>query len=310
MQQNVPGDHAESEPDDAGRVPDAPSTPKARRGRHFRTPRADGATHGGPAGAGHSGAAHSAAHTAEPTAMGRFGNSAWGWGKEILTILAIAIVLSFLIKTFLFRAFYIPSGSMENTLQVGDRIFVNLLVPQPFALKRGDVVVFKDTQGWLEGESIPAPAAGPLSWLNDAATFIGLAPDNSQQHLVKRVIGLPGDHVKCCDSAGKLTINGDAITEPYLFPGAAPSDTTFDITVPAGKLWVMGDHRNNSADSRSHLAAGTAFVPISDVEGRAIVIAWPLNHVGVLGNYPNVFNDVPAPQSTSQGSPSAIPAGK
>lgn len=221
------------------------------------------------------------------------GSQAWAWGKEILTIVLIAVVLSFLIKTFLFRAFYIPSGSMENTLQIDDRIFVNLLVPQPFELKRGDVVVFKDSQGWLP----PEPGANdPVSWLGEAAVFIGLAPDNSQQHLVKRVIGLPGDRVVCCTSNGQLTINGEAVDEPYLYPGAAPSNETFGVTVPEGHLWVMGDHRNNSQDSRYHQAYdGTGFVPISDVEGRAIVIAWPLNHWGILGNYPDVFDKVPDP---------------
>lgn len=227
----------------------------------------------------------------------RVGRQVWAWGKELLTIVVIAVVLSFLIKTFLFRAFFIPSGSMENTLAIQDRIFVNLLVPQPFELKRGDIVVFKDTQGWLQ--ETPQDD-GPVGWISDVATFIGLAPDNSQQHLVKRVIGLPGDKVLCCNAEGKLTINGTAITEPYLYPGAAPSETPFSVTVPEGKLWVMGDHRNNSQDSRAHNSEdGTGFVPIDDVEGRAIVIAWPLSRWDILGNYPEVFKDVPAPQSSS-----------
>lgn len=283
MQQNVPGDPGQSAPDDGGTD--------------------GGAKHGG-------GAKHDGGHVPEATALERLSSSAWAWGKEIVTILAIALVLSFLIKTFLFRAFYIPSGSMENTLRIDDRIFVNLLVPEPFALKRGDVVVFKDTQGWLAQE---APVkTGPFSWIGDVATFIGVAPDSSQQHLVKRVIGLPGDHVKCCDAEGKLTINGTAITEPYLFPGASPSDTTFDVTVPAGHIWVMGDHRNNSEDSRAHQASnGTGFVPVDDVEGRAIVIAWPLNHTGILGNYPDVFAKVPEPSAVSRGASSGVvPAGQ
>ncbi|ALO66562.1 S26 family signal peptidase [Arthrobacter alpinus] len=235
------------------------------------------------------------------------GRQALAWGKEILTIVLIALVLSFLIKTFLFRAFFIPSGSMENTLQINDRIFVNLLVPQPIGLKRGDVVVFKDSQGWLSEEPV---ANKPSGWLNDVATFIGLAPDSSQQHLIKRVIGMPGDKIICCNSDGKLTVNGTAITEPYLFPGASPSDTTFSVTVPEGHLWVMGDHRNNSMDSRAHNSLNkTGFVPISDVEGRAVVIAWPLSRVGILGNYPDVFADVPDPQSESVSSPTPTPAG-
>lgn len=254
---------------------------------------------------------HSGNHSANNgggTATERFGRQAWAWGKELLTIIVIAVVLSFLIKTFLFRAFFIPSGSMENTLQIQDRIFVNLLVPEPFALKRGDVVVFKDSQGWLK----PEPASdGPIGWVGDVATFIGLAPDNSQQHLVKRVIGLPGDRVMCCSADGKLTVNGQPITEPYLYPGAAPSDTPFDVTVPEGHLWVMGDHRNNSQDSRYHNVANhTGFVPVDDVEGRAVVVAWPVTHWGILGNYPDVFTDVPAPASSSVGSQQHVPAGQ
>lgn len=244
-------------------------------------------------------AAENADHrAAEPDTPGqRFARQALAWGKEVLTIVVIALVLSFLIKTFLFRAFFIPSGSMENTLQINDRIFVNLLVPEPIGLKRGDIVVFKDTQGWLKEEPV---ANKPSGWLNDVATFIGLAPDSSEQHLVKRIIGMPGDKVICCNNDGKLTINGAAITEPYLFPGAAPSDFTFEVTVPEGHLWVLGDHRNNSQDSRYHQSFNnTGFVPIADVEGRAIVIAWPLNRVGILGNYPDVFADVPDPKSVS-----------
>ena len=280
-------------------------------GPDIEGPDTDGPVHEGP---DTDGPAHSAAASHRSgdgnhggTASERLGRQAWAWGKELLTIVVIAIVLSFLIKTFLFRAFFIPSGSMENTLQINDRIFVNLLVPEPFALKRGDVVVFKDTQGWLTPEPV---ADGPLSWVNDAATFIGLAPDNSQQHLVKRVIGMPGDKVKCCSAEGKLTINGEPITEPYLFPGAAPSDTTFEVTVPEGHLWVMGDHRNNSQDSRFHNSDnGTGFVPIADVEGRAVVIAWPFSHWSVLGNYPDVFSNVPEPAGTSVSGQQHAPAG-
>lgn len=294
MSHNDAGEHGDFSPhDDGAEVPGRPESvlPQEDKGRHFQ--RLNGYE----------------LQDAEASINDTFGNKLWSFGKEILVIVTIALVLSFLLKTFLFRAFYIPSGSMENTLQIKDRIFVNLLVPQPFALERGDVVVFRDTQNWLE--PLPAKDAGPFGWVNDVATFIGLAPDSSQQHLVKRVIGLPGDKVACCNAEGKMTINGTAITEPYLFPGAAPSDITFEVTVPAGHLWVMGDHRNNSEDSRVHqLRNGTGFVPIEDVEGRAVVIAWPLNHLGILGNYPEVFRNVPAPTSASQGSPSSIPAGK
>lgn len=213
------------------------------------------------------------------------------WLKEIATIVVIALVLSFLIKTFLFRAFFIPSGSMENTLEINDRIFVNQLVPQPFDLRRGDIVVFEDTEGWL-----PPQAEVQTNWVKGALIFVGLAPDESQQHLVKRVIGLPGDHVVCCDAEGRLTVNGEPLTEPYLFPGANPSDLPFDVVVPEGRIWVMGDHRNASADSRANRdKEGEGFVSIDDIEGRAGVIAWPLNRIGFLDNHPEVFDVVPAP---------------
>jgi signal peptidase I len=214
------------------------------------------------------------------------------WLKEIATVVVIAVVLSFLIKTFLFRAFYIPSESMVNTLDVNDRIFVNLLVPEPFALSRGDVVVFRDTQGWLA--AAPEKEEGPFTWVQDGLTFVGLLPDNSEQHLVKRVIGLPGDHVICCDAGGKLTINGSPIDESYVNEAEQPQIRAFDVVVPEGKIWVMGDNRNHSADSRAHLDSNGGFVDLEDVEGKAAVIAWPLNRITVLDNYPAVFRNVPA----------------
>ncbi|WP_247826332.1 signal peptidase I [Arthrobacter antioxidans] len=226
------------------------------------------------------------------------------WLKEIGTIVVIALVLSFLIKTFLFRAFFIPSGSMEETLEIDDRIFVNQLVPQPFDLQRGDIVVFSDTEGWL-----PEQAEAQVSWFKEALIFIGLAPDESQQHLVKRVIGLPGDHVICCDAQGRLTVNGEPLDEPYLYPGANPSDLPFDVVVPEGKLWVMGDHRNASADSRANQTKlGKGFVDIDDVEGKAAVIAWPLNRLGFLATPSDVFDGVPDPQPGAQPTPVPTPA--
>jgi signal peptidase I len=236
-----------------------------------------------PAGGRHSAAPQSEASTPSPV---------FAWLKEVATVVVIAVVLSFLIKTFLFRAFYIPSESMVNTLDVNDRIFVNLLVPEPFALSRGDVVVFRDTKGWLT----PAPekSEGPFTWVQDGLTFVGLLPDNSEQHLVKRVIGLPGDHVICCDAGGKLTINGSAIDESYVNSAEAPQIHNFDVVVPQGKVWVMGDNRNHSADSRSHMDSNGGFIDLADIEGKAAVIAWPLNRISALNNYPDTFRNVPS----------------
>lgn len=212
------------------------------------------------------------------------------WLREIALIVGVALVLSFLIKTFLFRAFFIPSTSMEETLEVDDRIFVNLLVPQPFALSRGDVVVFRDDLGWLPPNGThPQP-----NLFQQALTFVGLLPDSSQQHLVKRVIGMGGDHVVCCDADGRISVNGQPLTEPYLAPGSDNKRIPFDVTVPEGKVWVMGDNRNHSADSREHRdESSKGFVDAGSVEGKAAVIAWPLARIGFIGSYPEVFANVP-----------------
>lgn len=221
------------------------------------------------------------------------------WLREVVIIVAIALLLSFLIKTFLFRAFFIPSGSMEETLEIDDRIFVNLLVPEPFDLARGDVVVFKDTQAWLPATQ--QDDGGNI--LADALTFVGLLPDESEQHLVKRIIGMPGDHVVCCSADGKVTVNGEPLDEPYLYPGAQPSEIPFDVVVPEGKVWVMGDHRNASADSREHQnGPGGGFINIEDIEGKAAVIAWPLGRAGFIGSYPEVFENVPDPSGAETAS--------
>lgn len=229
------------------------------------------------------------------------------WLKEIGTVVVIAVVLSFLIKTFLFRAFFIPSESMVNTLDVDDRIFVNLLVPKPFALERGDVVVFKDAQGWLPPTQRAAP--GPFKWFQDGLVFVGLLPDETNQHLVKRVIGLPGDRVSCCDSSARVSVNGTVLNESYINPAQAPMAKSFDVVVPDGKIWVMGDNRNNSADSREHQAVNGGFINIADVEGKATVIAWPVNRWQILDNHSEVFRTVPAPSPQNTASPTA-PASK
>jgi signal peptidase I len=241
------------------------------------------------------------------TAAKTHGSPFLSWLKEIGTVVVIAIVLSFLIKTFLFRAFFIPSESMVNTLDVDDRIFVNLLVPQPFALERGDVVVFKDAQGWLPPTQKAAP--GPFKWFQDGLVFVGLLPDETNQHLVKRVIGLPGDRVSCCDTSARVSVNGTVLNESYINPAQVPMAKSFDVVVPAGKIWVMGDNRNNSADSREHQSVNGGFINISDVEGKATVIAWPISRWQVLDNHSEVFRNVPSPSPQNTASPTA-PASK
>lgn len=274
---------------------------------HARTPepRPDGASDSRAGDAAHAAAPEPAAAGREAPATEQAGSRAAAkahgksggshvvaWLKEIATVVVIAVVLSFLIKTFLFRAFFIPSESMVNTLDIDDRIFVNLLVPEPFSLSRGDVVVFRDTKGWLP--AAPEKTDGPFTWVQDGLTFVGLLPDNSEQHLVKRVIGLPGDHVVCCDAGGKLTINGTAIDESYVNTAEVPQVRNFDVTVPEGKVWVMGDNRNHSADSRAHMDSDGGFIDVADLEGKAAVIAWPLSRITALDNYPDVFRSIPA----------------
>lgn len=214
---------------------------------------------------------------------------------DLLVIAGTALVLSLLIKTFLVRSFFIPSGSMLETLQIDDRIIVNELVPDLIPLGRGDVVVFKDPGGWL-GE-VQNPVQDPVTAATDwfLSAFGVTAPDSSQ-HLVKRVIGVGGDRVICCDADGKITINGTAITEAYLQPGKAPSTMDFDVTVPQGSYWVMGDNRDNSADSRYHSdLPSKGFVAQEFVVGRAFVVTWPFSNFTWLDNYSDVFKNVPKP---------------
>jgi signal peptidase I len=213
----------------------------------------------------------------------------WRFARDVLIVLVVAILISFLIKTFVVRSFYIPSGSMEHTLDINDRILVNELEPKAFALQRGDVVVFTDPGGWLPPT---APDTNPVDW---ALSIVGLTAPDSDDHLIKRVIGLPGDHVTCCNAFGQISVNGVPIEEPYLDLAGhtAASGTPFDVKVPKNSLWVMGDNRYDSADSRAHVDGPThGFVPMDDVDGRAFVITWPFNRWTWLDDYPLVFADV------------------
>lgn len=215
---------------------------------------------------------------------------------EFSAIIAVAILISALIKTFLWQPFEIPSESMSQTLQPGDRILVNKTADTVAELKRGDVVVFVDPGNWLAG--VPTVERGTVGqFLHDIGEAIGIVPANSGQHLVKRIIGLPGDNVVCCSVNRKLEINGVEITEEYLPAWADPSLEEFTVTVPEGHLWVMGDNRSNSKDSRFHQQMyNFGFVPISNVEGRAFLRIYPFARFGYLKNYGYVFKDVPNPK--------------
>ncbi len=216
---------------------------------------------------------------------------------EVPLLVVVALLIALLLKTFLVQAFVIPSGSMEQTIRIGDRVLVDKLTPwfgaEP---ERGEVVVFKDPGGWLRGETRrvePDPVG--VKQIKQALTFIGLLPSADEQDLIKRVIAVGGDTVKCCDARGRVTVNGTALDEPYVSPGNSPSEVTFEVKVPKGRLFVMGDHRANSADSRFHLGEpfhGT--IPQEGVLGRAVVIAWPFDHWRKL-EVPATFRQVPEP---------------
>lgn len=216
---------------------------------------------------------------------------------DLVVVVGAALVLSLLIKTFLIRSFFIPSGSMLETLQIDDRIIVNQLTPALYPIERGDVVVFKDPGGWLgpDIQETTDPVVVAVDWFLSA---FGITAPDSKQHLVKRVIGVEGDRVICCDASGQVTVNGVPITEPYLAPGQVPSTIEFDVTVPGNSLWVLGDNRGNSEDSRYHGdLPSKGFVSNDWVVGRAFVVSWPVENWTWLDNYPDVFKDVPEPSN-------------
>jgi signal peptidase I len=205
--------------------------------------------------------------------------------RELPILVVVALAVSLVIKSFLVQFFYIPSGSMENTLQVNDRVAVNKVPFISKSINRGDVVVFRDPDNWL-----PEPYAGDgnkyLAKIKEGFVAVGVLPNPAKQYLVKRVIGVAGDKVECCAKSKKLMINGVEIDEPYIFAGNSPSDTKFNVTVPEGKVWVMGDHRGASADSRFHQDdINQGMVPTSKVTGRVIGIIWPIKNLGIVSSY-------------------------
>jgi len=212
--------------------------------------------------------------------------------RELPFLILIALVLALLIKTFLVQAFYIPSGSMENTLHIGDRVLVNKLVYRIRDVHRGEIVVFRGPTSWQDNPEFQTSEPGnPISkFFHDIGSALGVAAPSSKD-FIKRVIGVAGDHVVCCDPQGHVTVNGRPLTEQgYLYPGAKPSETNFDVTVPKGRLWVMGDHRNMSADSRSHISDGNdGTIPTGNVIGRAFIRVWPPSDWGTLG-VPSTFH--------------------
>lgn len=218
--------------------------------------------------------------------------------RDVLVIVLIAVLVSFLIKTFLVRSFYIPSSSMEDTLLVDDRILVDQLTPLWNDYERGEIVVFADPGGWLpEPPSHDRSAIGAgVDWF---LTLIGLSASDSEEHLVKRIVGLPGDHVVCCNALGQITVNGVGVDElGYLkLPegDTRASSDAFDVVVPEDVIWVLGDNRNRSKDSRYNTEQpGDGFVPLDNVVGRVFLTMWPLDRFGWMAGT-NAFVGVPDP---------------
>ena len=204
------------------------------------------------------------------------------WQESILLV-ATAMVMAVVVKTFFLQAFYIPSESMEPTMLVNDKILVQKVSYWGGDVKRGDIVVFDDPGGWLSAED-SKHASNPIQ---KALETVGLFPTGG--HLIKRVIGVGGDTVACCTD-GKLTINGKEITEPYVLDETATKDKTFEVKVPKGHLWVMGDNRGNSSDSRAHMGdPGGGFISESSVVGKAWLRVWPLGRAGFI-HKPDTFD--------------------
>lgn len=224
---------------------------------------------------------------------------------ELPLVIVVAVLLAFVVKTFIVQVFYIPSGSMENTLEVGDRVAVNRFIYRFTEPQRGDIVVFDGVDSFVPASAEP-PSEGPLvEFVKELGRTIGIVPPPDTV-FVKRVIGVGGDHVECCDEAGQITVNGVPLEESaYLFPGDVPSLTPFSVDVPEGKLWVMGDHRSASADSRAHQGdPGGGFVPVDRVLGKAFAIIWPWDRIQMLDDpaWTSSVNEQSTPAPVESGS--------
>ena len=232
------------------------------------------------------------------------GRRVLGWLGEGAIIVVGAVVIAALLRTLVGQMFIIPTGSMEHTIDVGDRVFVSKLG----GFQRGDVVVFEDPGGWL---NIPKTDPGPIQ---KGLEFVGVLPNSGTDPLIKRVIGMPGDHVRL-DDQGRIEVNGHALDETaYLYTEqgvqVAPATVAFDVVVPADHIFVMGDHRNASGDSRCKLAntqqgepeGMAAFVPVDDVVGSAVAIVAPLDRLSTF-NLPDTFGEVPEPSEPAPAKP-------
>ena len=219
--------------------------------------------------------------------------------RRLLTLVAVLAIIA-VVRSLIVQSYTIPSGSMENTLHSGDRILVTLYDAD--SVQRGDVVVFTDPDHWLTD---PEPT-GVARVVQDVLVLLHILPQDAGHHLVKRVIGLPGDHI-AADGTGPVSVNGVVLNEPYLKPGRSGSDVAFDVTVPDGYVWVMGDNRSNSADSRMHQAdAHGGFVPADNIVGIARLVYWPVGRWSGLGDGREAFSRVPAATSVPTTAPTPV----
>jgi len=223
---------------------------------------------------------------AEPDAESRGSGFLRGL-REIAIVVVTALVISAIVRTFLLQAFWVPSGSMEETLMRGDRILVWKPGVDP---GHGDVVVFKDPADWLAD---PVPVGGIRGALGEVAAFVGILPSTTGDDLVKRVIGVGGDTIECCSPGGQIIRNGEPLDEPYIYPGDPTDQVIFRVEVPEGRLFVMGDHRGDSADSRYHLEEDDGTVPVENVVGTAEVIMWPISRWATLPTYADQQSAMP-----------------
>ena len=252
------------------------------------------------------GQAAAAAESAAAT-QGKDGKRRRSFLRELPVLIVVALVLALLIKSFVIQAFYIPSASMQNTLEIGDRVLISKIVYHTRPIHRGDIIVFDGTGSW----DVASPTSSNIfsKAVSELEGIVGISHDSNIY--IKRVIGVPGDHVVCCNAKGQITVNGVALTESsYLYPGEQPSAQSFNITVPPGRLWVMGDHRLVSYDSRGHMGdPGGGTIPESGVLGRAFVIIWPPSRWGVL-NIPATFEQpqLNASNAAAGGSTAALVA--
>lgn len=206
---------------------------------------------------------------------------------EFVVIIVIALGIATFMRAFLIQPFYVPSGSMEQTLQINDRVIASKISTRISGVERGEIMVFKDPGGWLP--PFEASDSGIRGALTQTLTFVGLLPSDSGDDLVKRVIGIEGDQVACCNDAGQIVLNGVGLDETSYVSG--PTDQVlFDVTVPAGGMFVMGDNRGNSADSRFHLGENNGSVPVDKTVGRVVLVVWPFNRFATAPT-PEIFGN-------------------